>query len=474
MCYNRETKGIDEGLAFQILEKLTIFHLRDFMIKDINLSVNHLRLIPVLLESSDFEIFALIKSTNTAYLITEGELFDYKFYQGLSSVLTIFSHDLLNIQQLLTIWDFIFSYNSVLASIYVYTSTLMYFKDDIFKKLGLALDDEFQDFDKIDKDLVHTMLSPGNLFANIKDRDLIKILNKAEMLIEKFPLIDGELKVSDVEWDVDEKTKSGHLHISDESDKPEIDSFVVASDSIPEVQKVHVDPSWFEFNKHSVLFTSSTICSNLIDRNKANSKYQNLFNRDFLDEWIQTQDDEVSKQSLFEVQLQQEILDRQMQSQQQEQQELSTSTSDFSGSILLSSSLSSLSTVASSSALSTSVLIKKLLRVGRDDDNDDELNDTLDRKKAVSIYNASNIYKVSFTIGFIGFMAHFLLMRSNTRYFEVTRHIGGHIEELSSIGTGLIRDVSHGLSNAFRETTNGGILGHIGIGNIRNMIYGLH
>ena len=73
-----------------MLENLAIYHLRDYLISDINLSINHLRLIPTILEIVDNQLFQLIKQTSNSSIQSQGLNYDYKFYQALSSILTIY------------------------------------------------------------------------------------------------------------------------------------------------------------------------------------------------------------------------------------------------------------------------------------------------------------------------------------------------------------------------------------------------
>ncbi|CAH2352236.1 hypothetical protein CLIB1423_06S01860 [[Candida] railenensis] len=500
ICYDKETQIINEELAFSILEKLTIFHLRDFMIQDINLSVNHLRLIPKILQVAELDLFELLKQTNGSFLMSNGEIFDYKFYQGLSSILTMFSHDLINLKQILTIWDFMLSYDSILVNIYVYTSCLIYFKDDIFKELGLPLDDEYQDYSNVDRDIVHTVLSPGNLFKDINDIDLIKILNKAESLIEKFPLELNQNTKSpqNVNKKVNNESDETMSEIVEDNNKGVDNSKI---DVINEDEAIaekdlsnYSESEWFDFNSHSVLVTTSLLCFNLADRKEKDKQYSCLFNNSTLSEWIQIQDEEIAKQSNYEFEQQQKLFEK----QNQQVNDTSASASDFnsSGSISLSSSLSSLTSATSSSAMNalstSSLLLKKILRVGNtiDDESETDSKSTKKRKSKGltdrSPFHISNIYKISVTIGFIGFMIHFLLVRSNTRLSEysIVKYVSPAFhnvrDELSTISSGLMKEVSAGISNVYNlvsesdAISNGAHMGQVGLGNIRGLIFGFN
>ncbi|RKP29433.1 hypothetical protein METBISCDRAFT_18657, partial [Metschnikowia bicuspidata] len=108
--------------AFALLESLALYHLRDFMNPHMGLSINHLKLVPLILENVDAAMFQLIRQTSTSYQTTYGGFYDYKFYPALLATLTMYSHDLMNFNHVMLIWDFIFSYGSISVSAYIYVS----------------------------------------------------------------------------------------------------------------------------------------------------------------------------------------------------------------------------------------------------------------------------------------------------------------------------------------------------------------
>lgn len=426
VCHQNDKQGSsDQTLAFKLLEKLTLFHLRDFMISDINLSVNHLRLIPALLENVDKPLFELIKQTSNSYM---AGLFDYSFLQGLSSILTIFAHDISNLHHLLIIWDFTLSYDSVLANVYIYTAFLLFKRDHIFETLNL---DNNMDFEAADADLVHTLISPANLFSDISDLDLIRVMNKARDLIEKHPT----------------------------------STFVNAPATVD---------IWFkEYNKTSVLENTSNM---EMERSLKLTKYRDISSLDKFHHMIQEQDEEIAKQRIYEVTLQQKLLE------QQELLATSVNSIDYDEETarfpLLSSSLSSFTSAGSSintKIAQTSVILKKLFSDGSDDRKKD---------KAPLV---TNFYKVSFTVGFLGFMLHFLVLKNSPSYVRNIIHplrefrrlvnrdsvelIASFGREVTKLAGDIVNNVYHFLGTS--EMVNEGIeLGQIGLGNLRNAVYG--
>ncbi|CUM45234.1 uncharacterized protein AC631_02538 [Debaryomyces fabryi] len=458
VCYEQggePNSSKNDELAFKLLEKLTVFHLRDYMITDINLSINHLKLIPSLLEVIDTDLFELIKQSSNSYILSSGFHYDYNFYQGLSSILTFYSHDLNNLHQLLIIWDFILSYNSVIVNVYLYVALLLFHKEDIFNQLNIDPNDLTNaEGPEIDIDLVHTLVSPNNLFSSMTDSDLNKILNKTRILIESYLISD--IENSDVTYDV-----------------------------------------WFkEFNQNSVLLNTSDI---LVDRKIKDYKYSYLIINDqnppdsSLNDLIQLQDEEMSKQTVYNISLQQKLLEQ--------QEELSNSTSDLDTSLpnLLSSSITSFTSASSSIntkiANTSSMIFKKLFHHDGSPTPEGKLSSN--NKHNVLL---TNFYRISFTVGFIGFMMHFLLIKNDPSYqslnisrllsgsLSMIRKFGYHILDLESIKAlydfvvsasntlayeagGAVREMYTSLKDS--DIVNSGInIGQVGLGNLRNNIYG--
>ncbi|CAG89284.2 DEHA2F13024p [Debaryomyces hansenii CBS767] len=458
VCYEQNGEANpskNEELAFKLLEKLTVFHLRDYMITDINLSINHLKLIPSLLEVTDTDLFELIKQSSNSYIMSSGFHYDYNFYQGLSSILTFYSHDLNNLHQLLIIWDFILSYNSVVVNVYLYVALLKFHKEDIFNELDIDPSDLINSGEAdIDIDLVHTLVSPNNLFKSMTDSDLNQILNKTRTLIESYLISD--IENSDVTYDV-----------------------------------------WFkEFNQNSVLLNTSDI---LVDSKTKDLKYNYLIVDDenppdsSLNDLVQLQDEEMSKQTVYNISLQQKLLEQ--------QEELSNSTSDLDTSLpnSLSSSITSFTSASSSIntkiANTSSMIFKKLFYHDISPTPEGKLNNN-NKHNVLS----TNFYRISFTVGFIGFMMHFLLIKNDPSYqsLNITRLVSGSLSMIQKCGSQLldsesIRSVSdfvvkasnglvyetgeaiRGMYTSLKdsEIVNSGInIGQIGLGNLRNNIYG--
>lgn len=407
-----------DDIAATILERLTVDHLRDFMITDIGLSVNHLKLIPCIVKSEDLLLFELVRHTSNSFIVSNGTYFDYEFIQALLSVITMFSHDIGNVSHLLMLWDFILSYRSVAASVYIYAAIMLHFKESIFQELFISNQD---DLATLDPDLVHTVLSPTNLFSRITDSDL------SDILLLSLRLISSRL-----------------LTTLADSDK----TFNV----------------WFgEFNKHSVLCTSSILQVESLDANSCVGTANEL-----LESLLQTQEQEQQRETINKSTLMGNAL---------EQDSLATSQAsldeEMSSAYLLSSSISSISgasQIIKRDIIQTSSMFKLLLphrtdgSLGPGEKKEGVLND---------------LYKISLTVGLVGFFMHFLLKHlqwPNARTFHLfTGHVGAFTSNLAVFR----RDIGYGVSQvvgslyAFLDMGRPGLdFTQVGLGTLRNLGFG--
>lgn len=419
----------DDTLAYQLLESLSLYHLRDFMIPDIGLSINHLKIIPLIAEHSDPLLFSLMCHSNNSFIMSNGSYYDYKFYPALLSILTIYSHDILNFCQLVTVWDFVFSYKSIAASLYIYVSAMQHFKPSILA--SLKIDNESlldpSHLKHIEPDQIHSLLSPSKLLSSITDDDLTAILKNARSLIQKYPLAELDDTSSTV-------------------------------------------GSWFgHYNKSSVLLTTSTLPP---------TEGTPILDEMSVEELIQQQETEQQAETIHDTEIFQKIL---------EEDSLATSltTVDDDNSALsnlISSSISSLAAASSSMNHKISHGSTMLLKLftGYDDDPDK------DSKKASSVL-LLNFFRVGLTVGFIGLLMHQLLKHTDLNlkdyisdsirpllhalhlpdiFHSANKVISSVVEE---IGEKAVHTMSFVRDN---DAMNTGLdVTQIGLGTVRNSIY---
>lgn len=357
----------DDELAFKVLENITLFHLRDFMISDMSLTVNHLRLVPYLLEKVDFEFFLILKSASNSYLCSQGLYYEYDFYPGLSAILTFYSHDWSNLEQLLTFWDFLLGYNSVLINVYFYVALLLFRKRTIYEKLGLASDSTKE----VDPDMLHAMMTPNSLLKSLGESDLARVLNDTSRLIDTCPI--DKLENSCDTFDL-----------------------------------------WFKkFNTSSVIMTTSTLRENSLTEC---TLYKNLFELnngdagETLESIIKKQEEEILEQSLYMAATRTKLED-----------ELSNSLSDLDTKTptLLSSSLASLDSVTSTVStkiINSSSALKNIFQSGPDDVSKED-------KGTLGTFKMRPYITIGVAIGCIGIFIHVILLKTFPKYshYELTR-----------------------------------------------------
>ncbi|ODQ82098.1 hypothetical protein BABINDRAFT_160294 [Babjeviella inositovora NRRL Y-12698] len=147
--------------TYAVLEHLTLNHLRDFMIRDIQPSIDQLMLLPELVARIDPKFGQTIGRIQPFY--------------ALSSILTMFSHDVTKFEDICMIMDFIMATGEASSSIYIFAAVLFYHKSDIMR--GEA-----------EMDTLHSELS--RLFVGLETGDLFSVLLHANLLAVQFPLLD--------------------------------------------------------------------------------------------------------------------------------------------------------------------------------------------------------------------------------------------------------------------------------------------
>ena len=136
----------DDYEAFQFLYILTLRYLRDHMMTSIRPTMKQLDIIPELLSHIDYDLYLILESSPPVY--------------ALSSIISLFTHDITNIADISLIWDFIFACDEPQLIIYVYTALLIYYKDDIITDLNEMSDSSIDSVgSRYDTDIVHAVLN---------------------------------------------------------------------------------------------------------------------------------------------------------------------------------------------------------------------------------------------------------------------------------------------------------------------------
>lgn len=142
-----------------VLEYMSLFLLRDFMMPSMDSTVDHLRLLPYILKSADTPLSDLLAKVEPIY--------------ALSSILTVFSHDIERFDDICIIFDYVLASGSMIVPIYLYASVVISRKDEL-----IALDTD-------DRDILHSVLS--NFPSPISATSLFDATARASTLLELYP-----------------------------------------------------------------------------------------------------------------------------------------------------------------------------------------------------------------------------------------------------------------------------------------------
>lgn len=170
----------DDDEAFNFLYVLTLRYLRDHMMTSIQPTMIQLDIIPELLSHFDYEFYLLIKQIKPVY--------------ALSSIISLFTHDITNFDDIKLIWDILFAHDDPQLILYIFIALLLYYKDDIFTYLNEMSDSSIDSVGtRYDINIIHVVLNNfirTHLSVNSLDSKLevINVLKLASNLKKKVPL----------------------------------------------------------------------------------------------------------------------------------------------------------------------------------------------------------------------------------------------------------------------------------------------
>lgn len=135
----------DDCSSFKFLYMLTLKYLRDHMMSGIHPTIVQLDLIPDIIKQIDFQFYLIVQRVNPIY--------------ALSSIISLFTHEIENYQDVSIIWDSIFLNDDPQLPIYLYAALLIYYKEDIIMDLTEICDSSGEINFDFDVDIVHSVLS---------------------------------------------------------------------------------------------------------------------------------------------------------------------------------------------------------------------------------------------------------------------------------------------------------------------------
>lgn len=152
----------DEVKAARILEYLSRYFLRDFMLPDISATIDQLKLIPPLLMLGDPYIGSIVR--------------DIEPFYALSPMLTYMAHHVQSYKLICNVFDYILAKNDPSAILYFYSALVICKRKEIKQADGGG-----------DKDILHSVLS--NLVEEKEPGvDIIDVIKKSDQLMRDHPV----------------------------------------------------------------------------------------------------------------------------------------------------------------------------------------------------------------------------------------------------------------------------------------------
>ncbi|QIX00403.1 hypothetical protein AMS68_005920 [Peltaster fructicola] len=142
--------------AFPAVERLSVLHIRDFMLPTMTGALAHLSLLPAILDAADHELYTHLSQTAP-------------FYFALSATLTLYAHEIQEYGDIARLFDFLLA-NEAVMSIYFFTIIICSRKKQL---LELEADEH---------DMLHSILSKLPSPLNLDD-----LIAKAAKLFHTHP-----------------------------------------------------------------------------------------------------------------------------------------------------------------------------------------------------------------------------------------------------------------------------------------------
>lgn len=149
----------DVQKSIEVLERISLVFLRDFMLPSMGYTLDHLEFIPPLVTELDSWTGEQIKDVKPVY--------------GISSVLTWFAHDIPDFTSVCLLFDFILASGTMATPLFIYAS------------LTSLRTDELKDLDSDDKDIINCVL---NTFPKTEKETVSRCIQRAQDLASKTTL----------------------------------------------------------------------------------------------------------------------------------------------------------------------------------------------------------------------------------------------------------------------------------------------
>ncbi|AGO13300.1 AaceriAFR154Cp [[Ashbya] aceris (nom. inval.)] len=171
---------------FEVVEMFSLLYLRDFMMDSLDFTIDQLRVIPQLLKIRDAELFRQL------------HLDQVSPFFALSSILTIFSHDLKpcknQLSPLYQIFDLVVTSGNMMAPLVIYMELIVEHKQDLLRECE-AQSDLFENI----TDLVHGAMQQVMQREQTTEQ-WQDVLERGRLFLEEHPLAATSSEVRKFRW----------------------------------------------------------------------------------------------------------------------------------------------------------------------------------------------------------------------------------------------------------------------------------
>ncbi|KAH3903058.1 GTPase-activating protein GYP8 SCDLUD_000669 [Saccharomycodes ludwigii] len=200
--------AIDKDVLVELAYNFSLLHLRDFLMDSLDFTVDQLRLIPFIVKVLDHDTYKKLNFKNC------------EMTSAISFVLTLFSHEDLNIEIVTRIFELVIVNNSIVVVLFIYALLIIELKDTLIKTYQESLD-EFNDHS-----LLLNMVIQKHILIKINSFDWEDIFTKMDAIIKNYE----KIKLCVNEFSVLKTSSMLHSQIS--YDQKELEELLVQESNL--------------------------------------------------------------------------------------------------------------------------------------------------------------------------------------------------------------------------------------------------
>ncbi|SSD59038.1 uncharacterized protein SCODWIG_00799 [Saccharomycodes ludwigii] len=200
--------AIDKDVLVELAYNFSLLHLRDFLMDSLDFTVDQLRLIPFIVKVLDHDTYKKLNFKNC------------EMTSAISFVLTLFSHEDLNIEIVTRIFELVIVNNSIVVVLFIYALLIIELKGTLIKTYQESLD-EFNDHS-----LLLNMVIQKHILIKINSFDWEDIFTKMDAIIKNYE----KIKLCVNEFSVLKTSSMLHSQIS--YDQKELEELLVQESNL--------------------------------------------------------------------------------------------------------------------------------------------------------------------------------------------------------------------------------------------------